>query len=63
MNLPRIDLKIGEKFKYKDKNIVAVESGGTCTGCCLIGLGCLELLCILELRKDNKDVIFVEVRE
>lgn len=63
MNLPRIDLKIGEKFKYKDKNIVAVESNGTCSICCLRGIGCLELLCVSQLRKDKKDVIFVEVEE
>lgn len=63
MNLPRIDLEIGEKFKYKDKNIVAVESDGTCSICCLIGIGCLELLCVAQLRKDKKDVIFIEVKE
>lgn len=63
MNLPRIDLKIGEKFKYKDKNIVAVESDGTCSICCFRGIGCLELLCVAQLRKDKKDVIFIEVEE
>lgn len=63
MNLPRIDLEIGEKFKYKDKNIVAVEGDGTCSICCLRGISCLELLCVAQLRKDKKDVIFVEVKE
>jgi hypothetical protein len=63
MNLPRIDLEIGEKFKYKDKNIVAVESDGTCSICCLRGIGCLELLCVAQLRKDKKDVVFIEVEE
>lgn len=63
MEVARIDLEIGEKFKYKNKNIVAVESDGTCSVCCFRGIGCLDLLCVCQLRKDNKDVIFIEVKE
>lgn len=62
-----MERKIGEVFEYNGKKYVVKKGTLGCTGCAFKSV-CGEVRsirgnCVLVLRSDNKDVIFVEYKE
>lgn len=58
------DYIIGTIIKYKDHNLKIIEdtqSNCTCKNCFFRYLDCFDIKCTKNKRKDNKDIIFIEI--
>ena len=58
-----MERKIGEVFEYEGKRLVAKETNiGSCTDCFFSKRDCGDIKCQYLSRKDNKNVLFKELK-
>lgn len=60
-----VELIVGSRFWYKDKLYEVAEHNGACwacTSCPFKNEECNEIKCSNDMRHDNKDVYFKEVK-